>query len=267
MSILTISREIGSGGREIAYAVADRLGYRLVTKEVIHEDIRKDGGKWEEWARDLDERCPTIWEKYDWSFRGFGALIQLHILEEAQRDRVVILGRGGNFLLEGIGHALRIRVKASLEMRITRIEKRDSSDRETARWLAEKTDYERSCFIQALYGRSWDDPSAYDMVVDAGSEAIDATVSKIADALTHREALLTEPVKKVLYMRVVSARIKARILTDSSFLVPLLEVFPSGEIVLLRGVVHGAHEHRRIEEAAREVAGDVPVTCELHYRG
>lgn len=267
MSILTISRQLGSGGREIAFAVAAKLSYRLVTKEVIFGDISKDGGKWETWGKDLDERCPTVWEKYDWSFRGFGSLIQLHILEQALRDRAVILGRGGNFLLQGVPYALRVRVVAPLEIRIDRITTRDSVDRQNARWLAEKTDYDRSCFIQALYGKPWDDPGSYDMVLDTGNETVDEAVARIAGLLADRNAHHTKEAEASLQMRVVCARIKAKILTDPSFLVPLLEIEPSGDVIVLRGVVHSAKEHKRIEEAAHNLADGHQVRCELHYRG
>lgn len=114
-AVLTISREFGSGGREIGRAVAGTLGYRYVDRDLILAEIGKDGPKWKQWARDLDEHYPTVWENYDWSYRGFAALMQLHILEQAERGGVVIMGRGGNFALKDVPHAYRIRVTAPLE--------------------------------------------------------------------------------------------------------------------------------------------------------
>jgi cytidylate kinase len=138
MAILTISREFGSGGREIGRTVAQLLNYEYIDKENILADIRAKGKKWEEWGKNLDEHCPTIWEKYDWSFRGFSSVIQRLILDYALRDKVVILGRGGNFVLKGVPFALRIREVAPIARRIERITKRETVDSETARWLAEK---------------------------------------------------------------------------------------------------------------------------------
>src|SRR5574341_2270600 len=144
MTILTISREFGSGGREIGHAAAKLMGYAYINKEDILSDIRKDGTKWEQWAKDLDEHRPSVWEKFDWSFRGFAALIQSHVLEHASKNNVVILGRGGNFLLKDVPYAFRIRVTGPMEVRIERVMKRESVDRDTARWLCEKTDRERA---------------------------------------------------------------------------------------------------------------------------
>jgi len=266
MAILTISRQIGSGGRQIGYTVADLLRYELLTKENIFSEIRKTDKQWERWATDLDEHCPTIWEKYDWSFRGFGALMQSLILQYSLKDKVIIIGRGGNFLLKDIPYALRIRVVAPMDKRIERLMKRESVDKETARWIAEKTDRERSCFLQALYGKDWNDPEEYDMVFDAGSKTMEEIVATVRESLLARDNQNTGHARKVLEMRALAAKIKAAILTDPKFFVPTLDVFFDGAEIALQGVIHGPQEHKKIEAAAREIAGDVPVRCSLHYR-
>ncbi|MBI4689654.1 MAG: cytidylate kinase-like family protein [Nitrospirae bacterium] len=266
MAILTISREIGSGGREIGYAVAELLKYELITKEKIFSDIRESGGKWEEWGKVLDEHRPTIWEKYDWSFMGFGALIQSHILNYALQDKVVIMGRGGNFLLKDIPYALRIRVVAPIDKRVERIMRRESVDNETARWLAEKTDKERAGFISALYGKDWNDPVEYDMVFDAGKSPVEEITNTVKNVIQERDKLKTDAAKKILEMKAAAAKVKAGILTDPSFFVPTLDVYYEGQSLILRGVIHKPGEHKRIEDRARHLAGDVPIKCELHYR-
>ncbi len=58
MAILTVSRQFGSGGREIGRRVADDLGYAYVDRESILEGIRAAGEKWEKWGKGLDEHCP-----------------------------------------------------------------------------------------------------------------------------------------------------------------------------------------------------------------
>jgi YjbE family integral membrane protein len=263
-AILTISREFGSGGREIGQAVAKELGYGYVDREAILADIRKDGPKWEQWAECLDEHCPTVWERYDWSFRGFAAVIQLHILEHAQRGGVVIMGRGGNFVLKGVPHAYRIRVTAPLDARIERIVQREGLDRETACWLCEKTDGERSRFLHAIYGGRWDDPSEYDQVFSITGQSVDREVKAIIDALAHRT--VTAEAQKALLLRTTAARVKAGIATDPSFFIPVFDVLPEGEGLVIRGITHSPKEHRRLEEASRNLPGGLRLRCELHYR-
>ena len=266
MAILTISREFGSGGREIGMAVAKALNYEYINKERILADIRTTGKDWETYGKNLDEHCPTIWEKYDWSFRGFNALLQSLILHYALNDRVVIMGRGGNFLLKGIPYALRVRVTAPIEQRVQRIMKRESMDKDTAHWLAEKTDRERSCLIHLLYGKHWDDHAEYDMVFDTSVKTLDEIVNIVKDTLLEKEKFNTEAARKLLQIRAIAAKIKAEILIDHGLFIPTLDVYPEGENLILRGVIHSPKEHKKIEDKAKR-SGDIPLKCELHYRG
>jgi len=266
MSILTISREYGSGGREIGQAVTKALQYEYVDKDKMLADIRATGPKWEQWARDLDEHCPSVWEKYDWSFRGFAALIQSVILTYALKDNVVIMGRGGNFLLKDISCAFRARVVAPMDVRIERIMKREGLDKDTARWLCEKTDRERSCFTHSIYGKRWDVPSEYDAVLDAGRQSINELVQLVMEELQKRERFTTPEGRKKLAMLASAAKVKAGIATNPRFFIPTLDVFYDGTEIVLRGVTHTPKEHKRIEDTAKELAGGMPVRCELHYR-
>jgi YjbE family integral membrane protein len=263
-AILTISREFGSGGREIGQAAARDLGYRYVDRDLILAEIRKDGPNWEQWAKELDEHCPTVWEKYDWSYRGFAALMQWHILEQAEQGGVVIMGRGGNFVCKDVPHAYRIRITAPLDVRMERIVQREGVDRDTARWLCEKTDKERACFLHAVYGGQWDDPAEYDRVFVVKNRSVDAEVAAI------REVLKNMPVAgealRSLHIRTRAAKVRAGIATNPKFFIPVFDVLPVGEGLVLRGVTHTPKEHRRIEDEAKRLAGEVPLQCELHYR-
>ncbi len=265
-AILTISREFGSGGREVGQAVAREMGYRYIDRETILADIRKNGKKWEDWAKSLDEHCPTVWEKYDWSYRGFGSLLQWHILEQAQNGRVVLMGRGGNFLLKDIPHAFRIWVQAPMNARVDRITSREGVDPETAQWLCEKTDSERSCFLNAIYGKRWDDPTEYDRVFNTGKQTIEEIARDLMATLREREAFAGDEAQNQVRMRALAAKIKSGISTDPRFFIPTLDVVYDGSKIVLRGVTHSPKEHRTIEEAAREMASGVPLQCELHYR-
>jgi cytidylate kinase len=267
MAILTISREFGSGGREIGQAVADQMGYTYLDKEGILQEIRMIGSRWEDWAKDLDEHRPTIWEKYDWSFRGLGALIQSTILSYAVKGRLVVMGRGGSFLLKDIPFALRIRVVAPLESRIARIMMRASLDRETAQWLAEKTDHDRASFIHALYGKNWQEPSEFDLLCDTSQQTPDQIVAIVKNLLVEKDRHHSEAGQKILEMRALAAKVKAGLLTDPSLFIPILDVNFDGRDIVLRGVIHNPKEHRRVEEAARKLAAGHSLKCDLHYRG
>lgn len=264
MAILTVSREFGSGGREIGQGISALLNYEYIDRERLLADIKAVGGEWEKWGKELDEHCPTIWEKHDWSFRGFSAMIQSCILNHALNGKTVIIGRGGNFLLENIPSALRVRIFAPINKRIERIMIRESVDRETARWLVEKTDNARACFIRSIYGKEWDDPAEYDMVFDTGIKSEDEIIKILKDLLLEKDRFATE--LKTLHLRTEAARIKAALLTNPKLFIPTLDVYHSGETLVLRGVVHDPKEHKAVEEEAKKLAKGSSIKCELHYR-
>ncbi len=266
MAVLTVSRQFGSGGLEIGQAVARELQYEYVDKPRLLNHLRAIGSDWEKWGESMDEHCPTVWEKYDWSFRGFGALIQSTILNYAIGERVVLIGRGANFLLQGITFAYRIHVVAPLEERISRIMARESVDRKTAVRLSKKIDKDRSCFLYSLYGKHWDEPTQYDEVINTAGRSLEDIVAEVKQTLANKDQQSTPASRKELEMRAAAAKIKAGLLSDPSLFVPTLDIFYDGKDIVLRGVIHNPKEQKRIEEKAALLAGDYPLRCDLHYR-
>ena len=271
MAILTIARKYGSGGREIGQSVAEQLNYEYVDRRKILDDMKQEGKKWEERAKYFDENYPDVWERFDWAYRGFVALNQRYFLDHALKDKAVIMGRGGNFLLKGIPFALRVRVIAPMEKRIEKVMEREGVNSENARWLIEKADHEMAGAIYLIYGRDWDDPAEYEMVFNTGIQPPDDIVEAIKNALLEKEKLNTEKARGILRLRALAAKIKAEIVTNPGLCISVMEVIPKEEGLVeqglvLRGTVHNQNNIKQIEEIARKLAGDVPIQVVLHYR-
>src|SRR5712692_5242753 len=120
MSLVVISREMGSGGTQIGKAVAERLGYRFVDREVILEAARRYEVREEKLAR-LEESKPTFWERFDHDRERYLVFLQAALYSFAAQDNTVIAGRAAPLLLQGIAHALRVRITAPLEVRAARV--------------------------------------------------------------------------------------------------------------------------------------------------
>ncbi len=266
MAVLTISRELGSGGREVGSMISKALAYRFVDRERIIAGLKAAGHKWEKWTEGLDEHTPRVWEKYDWSFRGFVALVQSTILNEAASDRVIVIGRGGNYLLKGVPFALRVRIVAFLEDRVARICEREGIDEDSVRRLIERTDRERAGFLISAYGLDGKDPADYDLVYDSSTMSNDRIAASITELLAEKDLLRDEKSASTLKMRALAASIEARLLTKLPFFMPTLEVEFDGEVICVRGVVRLPRERSLVMEEAVRAAGDVPLKLELKYR-
>ena len=271
MAILTVARKYGSGGREIGQAIAEQLNYDYINRKRILEDMKAEGKQWEERAKHFDENYPGIWERYDWSFRGFVALNQTYFLNYALKDKAVIMGRGGNFLLRGVPHALRVRVIAPLEKRIEKVMEREGVNSENARWLIEKADRDMAGAIHLIYGKDWNNPAEYDRVFDTGVQSAEEILSAIKNGLLEKEKQNTEKGRNILRLRAIAAKVKAGITTNPRFSISVLDVDPKEEGMIeqglvLRGVVHDQQDIKEIEAIAKKLAGDLSIECSLHYR-
>src|SRR5438034_835584 len=123
MAIITISHEMGAGGPEIGMSLAKRLGYRYVDQELIQDAVRRYGLA-EEKLSHLDESKPTLFERFDAETRHYITILQTTLLEFAEGDNAVLIGRGGQWLLRGIPHVLRVRMVAPFEQRVRQWMKR-----------------------------------------------------------------------------------------------------------------------------------------------
>jgi cytidylate kinase len=264
MGILTISRQFGSGGREIGLACAEAMQYEYIDRKRILEDMSKEGKTWEEKAKQFDENYPDLWERNDWAYRGFVALNQSHFLQYAVKGNVVIMGRGGNFLLKKCPFVLKIRVKAPLEKRIERVMAREGINGENAQYLIEKADSEMAKAVYLIYGKDWDDSNEYDMVLDTSIQVQDEIVSILKKTLPEKDKLNTLEARQALELRALAEKIKATVLTDPRFFISAFDVDPNEEGLaqygfLVQGLVHKHEDVGQIEEIVKKIAGDIPV--------
>ncbi|OPX95317.1 MAG: cytidylate kinase [Syntrophorhabdus sp. PtaB.Bin006] len=271
MAILTISREFGSGGREVGQAVAEAMGYEYVDRKRILEDMRKEGKVWEEKAKHFDENYPNLWERNDWAFRGFVALNQSHFVNHALKGNVVLMGRGGNFLLKQFRFVLKIRIKAPFEQRVERVMARDDINRENAEYLVEKADSEMAKAVYLIYGRDWDDPHEYDMVFDTSKEDLGVIIPAVKEALLEKETYNTSEERQALEIRAMAEKIKATILSDPDLIISMLDVDPREEGLakyglVVRGLVHKREDVGLIEGIVKRLAGNIPIEFRVQYR-
>jgi cytidylate kinase len=266
MAILTIARQHGSSGREIGQDIAREIGYEYIDRETILKDIRSKGQDWEKWEKEFEEHRPTVWEKYDWSFRGFVALQQSIILDHTLNDKVLIMGRGANFLLQDIPYVLKARFEAPLEKRVEIVQNRETVDRVMAQWMIQKLDKQYEGFIRSVYNADWNAHTHYDLIFDVTIQSVDLIMASLKAGLLEKDKLKTTEAVKTLRMKAAAKGVKAGILTNPKLFVPTLDVVPAGDTIVLRGIVHNPKEHKRVEAEARLLAGDVTIKCDLHYR-
>ena len=141
MAIVTIAHETGSGGPEIGIELAKRLGWRYVDRDMLSEAAHRYGVG-EDKLTELDEKKPSLFERFDVETRQYITVIQSAVLDIAEKDNVVINSRGGQVLLRGISHALRVFVIAPFELRVKRVMPPNECATSTAGpWCQDRTSF------------------------------------------------------------------------------------------------------------------------------
>ncbi len=165
MSAITISRQLGSLGTQIAHWVANELNYEYVDKDRIGKALRNYGLSAVE-AESFDEKPPPFWDYMDMQKRKFLHAIQALIQGFARKDNVVVVGRGGQVLLKDLPGVLHVRIIAPFDLRLQRMTDEGGADKKQAMASLQRSDRDSSGFMRGLFDVDWDDPGLYDLMIN-----------------------------------------------------------------------------------------------------
>jgi len=264
MAIVTVSHEMGSGGAEIGAALAERLGYRYVDQDMIGQAARQYGVG-EEKLTQLDETKPSLFERFDVETRQYITVLQSALLDVAEQDDVVIMGRGGQVLLRNIVHVLRVRVMAPFDMRVKRVMKKmagqmgESVDVRTTAEMVRRNDHEKFGRMRYLYDVDWSDPSLYDVVVNTEKLSTQAGIDLIIGLLHRPEVAATETSRQVVRDRALASRVRTALAANPETRKYRINVEADRGVIQLEGTA----ALERATEVARSVAGVVDVKSQL----
>src|SRR6266404_4173607 len=213
MPIVTLSHEIGAGGPEIGQKLAERLGLHYVDQELISEAALRYGLQ-EEKLSSLEESKPSLLERFDAETRRYITVLQTALYEFAEKDRVVLMGRAGQWLLRGIPHVLRVRVMAPFDLRVKRLSKKlsgqmgEQTNPRTVHDMARRDDMDKSGRMRYLYEVDVKDPALYDLVINTEKLSIDAAVELIAGVLQRPDLVTTPASQQLVTDRALASRVQ-----------------------------------------------------------
>ena len=205
--VITISREVGSGGRTIGRTLAEKLGVRFCDKNLINSLVEKFDlsakniemikGQKKNWLADILQRITPVPHAGALGSTGqeFAPAVtndelfhaESEILKEiAAQESCVIAGRSGFFVLKDCPNKLDILIRSSLSNRISRIVEKQNVSREEAERIVERVDAQRENFVRRYTDTSRYDARNYDLVLNVdgltGDEAVDIILKYIEDS-------------------------------------------------------------------------------------
>ncbi len=203
--IVTVGRQFGSGGGEIARKVAEFLDVKCYDKELILKSAEESGIS-PDVLESVDERATNsfLYSLAMASYNGQVASIsgnevmmsdrlfslQSDIIRGIARDNgAVIIGRCADDVLSEVKPVLRVFFYAPMEERIKRIVKQHSLTEPNAKALIKKTDKKRASYYNFYTGKTWGAPENYDIMIDTSVFTVGGAAKIVADAAKMLEAL------------------------------------------------------------------------------
>lgn len=198
MVIIAIGRQLGSGGREIGQAVAEKLGIPFYDKEILERAAAESGTRIDVLERVEEKGAKkflipvseglfaggSVSADYtvDINDRLFFAEASI-ISEIAKAGSAVIVGRAADYVLRDNPDMFSVFVYADTETRVARILQRHPElNEKNARALVRKTDKKRASYYNFYTGRKWGEMTNYKLCVDS-SVGKDKIVNLICSAV------------------------------------------------------------------------------------
>jgi len=188
--VVTISREPGTGGSEIARRLAQELKIDLVGAQIIQK-IAESAEMSTKVISSLDEK--EITRRDDWLTSLFETRhlwvdnYLFHLTKVigtiGKQGNIIIVGRGAQYILPP-EDTFRLRFIAPMEIKIENVIRDFGSSRSDAEKYIIKTDSDRQAYLRKYFNADVSDPSHYDMVINTGKSGIDGAVEAVKAAFT-----------------------------------------------------------------------------------
>lgn len=214
MTTITFSRQLGSGGDEIAWRVCERLDYRFFDKAMMiesaadvglsaHEvvDFSEDCYEVQHFiarllrsgprtlrqvlVRDEDHKMIDTLDARALNEEQCVDLIKYTLLTAYETGNFVIVRRGGQAILRDQPDTLHVRVIAPLPERIQRLRAGGMSGISEIKLAIARHDRAAAQFLDRFFKVKWDDPSNYHLVLNTGMVSINRATDIVLDVVKH----------------------------------------------------------------------------------
>ncbi len=261
MTIVAISREMGSGGYEIGAAVAKALNFEYVDRQILLQAAHAHGVP-EATLVDVVERRLSLWERFDEERRRYLIFLEAAYYAFAEKGNLVTASRSGPFFVRDVRYALKVRIMAPVEVRLRRVMAQEQVDQKAAAAKVRHYDREMSGRIDYLFGLDWTRPENYDLVINTGNDAWAFYTDLLVSAARHPQYQPTPDSLQRIRDLSLTAQVRAALATDLGTQHSNVEVTAQAGHVVLTGVVSSPAMMDAAAEVARRVPGVTTVSCE-----
>lgn len=192
--IITIGRQHGSSGREIARLLAEKLNYKCYDKEIVDEAANHS-----DFSRDLidafDEKRMSAFILHAGGY-GLNENFRLNMQvvsaqfdamrNIAEKGNCIFVGRCADYILRDHDDLVSVFILGDMDERLKCLERRQGLDETEARKMIKEVDKDRSSFYRYYSDQTWGDAQNYDMCINSSKLGVEGTVQVILDYIKVR---------------------------------------------------------------------------------
>ena len=261
MTIVAISREMGSGGYEVGAAVAKALNFEYVDRQILLEAAHAHGVP-EAKLVDAVERRLSLWERFESERRRYLTFLEAAYYAFAEKGNLVTASRSGPFFVRDVRHALKVRIMAPVDVRVRRVMTQERVNPKAGAAKVKAYDREMSGRIDYLFGLDWTRPENYDVVINTQDDAWQFYIDLLVTAARHPRYQPTAESRQRIRDLSLAAQVRAALATDAATRYTDLEVTAQEGHVVLKGVVFSAAVMEAATAVAERVQGVTSIACE-----
>jgi cytidylate kinase len=182
MAVVTISRQMGSLGCEVAHRAGQLLGYKIVWRELINQAAIRAGAP-EVALAAIDELGLLGITPSKNAIQAYLNAINEVMQELVYEGNVIIVGRAGQIILKDVQPALHVRIVAPISLRVARIASAHRVSEDAARAQMTASDRYRRSYLKRFYHVEWDSPELYDLVINTAHFSPEKAAELIQNSL------------------------------------------------------------------------------------
>lgn len=261
MTVIAMTREMGTLGKDVAAGLADELGIEIIHHELIEHHLAERLDVGESAVHRFLEGQSSLWERWNIDRNRMSRYTADEVLQLAARGDVLIRGWGAAQLLRGVSHVMCVRICAPMAKRIAvMMERLGIGDEQTIRREIERNDSAHSRTVERQFDGDWRDAENYDIVLNTGFLPVKICVAQLTEIAVSGLYEETEQSRRMLSDKSIEAEVR-RLLdayaADSNFGSGLNVGVTDGEVTL-SGVLTGP---RNLGAAIEKVQGVEGVTA------
>jgi cytidylate kinase len=257
MTVIAMTREIGSFGLDVAAGLAAKLGLRIIQSDAVANSIAERLGVKESAVLRYVNGSASLLERWQIDRRKLFHFAAEEILRLAQQDNVLIKGWGVATLLRDLPGVISVRVCAPLDFRVrVLMDRLGTKDADTVREQIERYDAARTRTMRAYFNVEQEDPRLYHVVLNTQRLSIEACVKTVSE-LAQSARFQDNAVQSTLANKLVEAEISSALVERISLAAAPLGVSVSvaNGKVTLSGTTSSGSVRMRAERIAQDIAG------------